>query len=191
MWQSSSSGSLYPLLSLPRGHFPVKSPALSVHLSPGTIHFWMLDKRHSWTLEGVPLPATIPVGLGRNVTLFSGRWFFIIILGPVFVLPLSSLFSYWLKRCTTWELQVLSFIWGKVRTAAWETTPQRALRDCSERQGGRSRYKMLGKRSSAQSNAYFTKGFLLLMRSWCHHEGISCFLVMRTFKDRDHEISSW
>ena len=25
------------------------------------------------------------------------------------------------------------------------------------------------------SSAYFTKGFLLVMRSWCHHEGISAF----------------
>ena len=31
----------------------------------------------------------------------------------------------------------LSFIWGKTRTAAWETAPQIALRDCSKEVGGK------------------------------------------------------
>ena len=33
------------------------------------------------------------------------------------------------KWCTIWELW-LSFIWGKMRTEAWEAASQRALRDC-------------------------------------------------------------
>ena len=33
-----------PSCSLPRHHFPIKSLALSAHVSPWTIHFWVLDK---------------------------------------------------------------------------------------------------------------------------------------------------
>ena len=33
------------------------------------------------------------------------------------------------KKCTTWECK-LSFIWGKIRTAAWKREPQTALRNC-------------------------------------------------------------
>ena len=32
------------------------------------------------------------------------------------------------------------FLWGKMRTVAWETAPQRALRNCSEQVGGKSGY---------------------------------------------------
>ena len=39
------------------------------------------------------------------------------------------------------DVRVVSFIWGKIRTAARETAPQRALRNCSrEVVGGRSTY---------------------------------------------------
>ena len=34
----------------------------------------------------------------------------------------------------------LSFIWGKMRTAAREISPQIVLRNCSEKVGGRSVY---------------------------------------------------
>ena len=34
----------------------------------------------------------------------------------------------------------LSSIWGKVRTAAWETAPQRAWRSCSKEAGGKASY---------------------------------------------------
>ena len=33
-----------PYCYLPRHHFPIKSLALSAHVSPRTIHFWVLDK---------------------------------------------------------------------------------------------------------------------------------------------------
>ena len=62
---------------------------------------------------------------------------------------------------------------GKMRTAAWETAPQMTLRDCSKEAVGEGQYiRFLRKRSSKQSSAYFTKGFLLVTRSWCHQEGI-------------------
>ena len=34
----------------------------------------------------------------------------------------------------------LSFIWGKMRTVAWKTAPQIALRDCSKDIVGESQY---------------------------------------------------
>ena len=42
------------------------------------------------------------------------------------------------KRCT--ESCVLSFIWGKMKTAAQETAPQIALRNCSEELVGEGQY---------------------------------------------------
>ena len=39
----------------------------------------------------------------------------------------------------------LSFVWGQIRTAAWEASPQIALRDRSKGAVGRSIYKILVK----------------------------------------------
>ena len=39
------------------------------------------------------------------------------------------------KRDAQLESCELSFIWGKMRTAAWETAPQIALKDFSEEAG--------------------------------------------------------
>jgi len=54
----------------------------------------------------------------------------------------------------------LSFIGGKMRTLGWKTASQKALR-----WWGRSIYMILVKGSSMQSSTYFTKGFLLVIRS--------------------------
>ena len=40
-----------------------------------------------------------------------------------------------------YETCKLSFIRGKMRTAAWETAPQIALRDCSEGAAGKNQYR--------------------------------------------------
>ena len=94
-------------------------------------------------------------------------------------LPLSSLdrlahlWALSTKKEAQCESYELSFIWGKMRTAAQETAPQKALRDCSKETAGEGQYRRFWLReSSMQSSAYFIKGFLLVMRSWCHHEGI-------------------
>ena len=47
-----------PCCSWPGHSFPVKSLALSVHVSPQIIHFLGLDKSPFQVPEGVPLPAT-------------------------------------------------------------------------------------------------------------------------------------
>ena len=44
--------------SPPECPFPIKSLALSVHVSPQIIHFLVLDKSPFHVLKGVPLPAT-------------------------------------------------------------------------------------------------------------------------------------
>ena len=78
----------------------------------------------------------------------------------------------WLKRCTTCEIPI-KFLGGKIRTAAWETAPQIALRDYSKEAVGEGQYvRFWWRESSVQSNAYFTRDFLLLRRIWCHQEGV-------------------
>ena len=44
MWQSRSSGFPYPTALCPGTPFPIKSLAFLAHVSPQTIHFWVLDK---------------------------------------------------------------------------------------------------------------------------------------------------
>ena len=81
-----------------------------------------------------------------------------------------------LKKDAQLESCELSFIWGKIRTAAWEAASQIALRDCSKAAVGEGhcvRFRWSG--SSIPLGTHFIKGFLLVMRIWCHHEGISCF----------------
>ena len=63
-----------------------------------------------------------------------------------------------------------------MKTAAWETAPQIALRDCSKEaveEGQNIRFWWRG--SLVHSIAYLTKDFMLVTRSWCHHKGIHCF----------------
>ena len=49
-----------PYCSLPGCPFPIKSLALSAHVSPHTIHFQVLDKSPDHG-KGVPLPVTYPI----------------------------------------------------------------------------------------------------------------------------------
>ena len=66
----------------------------------------------------------------------------------------------------------LSFIWGKMRTIAWETAFQIALRNCSKEVGGRSVYLWFWWRGSSCSQAHiFCRRFLLVTRNRCHHGG--------------------
>ena len=79
------------------------------------------------------------------------------------------------KRCTTWELQA-KFYLGQNE----DCSPGGSISDSSERllqsgNGGRSIYKVLVKGSSVPWSTHFTKGFLLVMRIWCHHKGVLCF----------------
>ena len=48
--------------------------------------------------------------------------------------------SCWLKKKEQRQSWELSVIWGKMKTTAWETTPQVALRNCSKEVGGEGQY---------------------------------------------------
>ena len=77
------------------------------------------------------------------------------------------------KKDAQCESCELSFIWGKMKTAAQETAPQIALRDGSREIVAQGQYIWLCWRGiSVQSSTYLTEGFLLIRRSCCHHERI-------------------
>ena len=78
-----------------------------------------------------------------------------------------------LKKDVQVESCELSFIWGKMRTAALEAASQIALRDCSKAEVGVSQYiRFWWSGGSIPWSTQFTTGFLLVMRVWCHQEGI-------------------
>ena len=54
---------------------------------------------------------------------------------------IKSQMSPWTKKDVQLESCKLSFIWGKMRTAAREAAPQIALRDCSKEVVGESQYR--------------------------------------------------
>ena len=74
-------------------------------------------------------------------------------------LPAEPVLTKKVAQCERWEL---CFIWGKMSSSVQETAPQIALRDCSKEAVREGQYiKFWWRRSSMQSSAYFTKGFLL------------------------------
>ena len=81
-------------------------------------------------------------------------------------------------ECYNW-----SFIWGKMRNAAWETAPQIALRNCSKEAGGKvSIYETLVKGEYMQSGTYFSCRFPLgLGSSSTHKEQSSLWRIVVFF----------
>ena len=73
-----------------------------------------------------------------------------------------------IKKDVQLENCELSFIWGKMRTAAREAASQISLRDCSKAAVGERQYKVLVKGKfntiSTEPQKGFTKGFLLVRR---------------------------
>ena len=80
--------------------------------------------------------------------------------------PLSTKKDVQLKSCE------LSFIWGKMRTAAREVASQIALRDCSKQAVGKVNIKGFGEGGVNTMKHSFYKRVLSVMRIWPHHEGI-------------------
>ena len=77
------------------------------------------------------------------------------------------------------ELQ--SFIWGKMRTAAWETVPQIAVRNFSKEAEGKGQYicdldggRHTIKHIFLQVSAHLLNLFPVTSNSR-HHEGLQCF----------------
>ena len=84
---------------------------------------------------------------------------------PQMILALLLVRLSTLKKSAHHESCQLSFPWGKMRTAAWETTPQTALRNGSKETGGKdSIYVILVKGKYLQSSTGFSRKFLLF--SW-------------------------
>lgn len=82
-------------------------------------------------------------------------------------------------------LVVVKFYLGQNRRAAWETAPERALRDCSQRQVGRSIHPGEGRVHAIKHmflkdvSAGLVK-LLLVTRNSRHHEGFCCFRYEET-----------
>ena len=79
----------------------------------------------------------------------------------------------WLKKPAQRQSCDFSFIWEQIEDCnPGDSTSESSEQLLQRGSGGRSTYKILVKGSSMQSVTYFTRGFLLVTRSWCHHEGI-------------------
>ena len=75
------------------------------------------------------------------------------------------------KKCTTWELWV-KFYWGQNE----DGSPGGSISYSSERllqsgSGESQHIRFWWRGSSIPLSPHFTKGFLLVRKSWCHHEG--------------------
>ena len=105
----------------------------------------------------------------------------------------------WLLKNAQPESSELSFVWGKMRTAAQETAPQIALRNSSKETVGKvSMYEILVKGKYVQLSTYFPKRFLLVSWSFFYSrwtvvtmKDFSACLDMRIYKNWAHKIFSW
>ena len=90
----------------------------------------------------------------------------------------------------------LSFIWGKMRCAAWETAPERALRDSTQEAGGGGQY-ILVKGQCMQSSTCFWRTFLRVLWSFCSSPEtvvtMKDFIALDTRRHKNwaHKISPW
>ena len=75
----------------------------------------------------------------------------------------------------------LSFIWGKMRTIAWETAFQIALRNCSKEVGGRSVYMWFWERGSTCNQAHIFAAM----------KECGAFLDMKRCKNWAYKSISW
>ena len=93
----------------------------------------------------------------------------------------------------------LSLIWDKVRTAAWETAPQTALRNYSQEAGRKvSIYGILVTGEYMKPATYSSRRFRLVSRSCCWSRGtvismkdFSNYLDMERYKNWECKIGSW
>ena len=71
-----------------------------------------------------------------------------------------------------------------MRTAALNSAPQVALRDCSKEAGEKVSIEVIFvKGEYMQSSRFFCRMFLLVTKSSHHHEGLQCFLDMMRYKN--------
>ena len=84
------------------------------------------------------------------------------------------------------NLRVSSFILGKMRTAAWESAPRIALRNCTKEVVGKVNICDFGEGGVQTIKHLSYKRFSASHEELMSHKGISAFLYMRRGKDRDH-----
>ena len=92
----------------------------------------------------------------------------------------------------------LSFIWGKIKSADWETAPQIALRNCSKEAGGWSVYMRFWWRGDTCSQAHIFPGFCYSCEAFASHEKqmspwriLVLFYIRRDLRIGLIKISSW
>ena len=95
-----------------------------------------------------------------------------------------------LKKDVQHESFELSFIWGKMRTAAWEIAPQIALRNCAKEVVGKVSICDFGEGGVQTIKHLSYKRFSASHEELMSHKGISAFLYIRRCKDWGHGISS-
>ena len=80
------------------------------------------------------------------------------------------------KRYTTWQLWVKFYLGQNEDCSPGGSTPDSSERLRQGGSRGRSVCKVLLKGGSSMPlSAHFTEDFLLVLRIWCHHEGIQGF----------------
>ena len=110
--------------------------------------------------------------------------FWEVLLSTEYLCPVTS--YCWLKKNVQCESCELGFTWGKMKTAAWETTPQIALKNCSKEVGGERQY------SFSRSFLLVSWNFLLVTRKRViTMKDFSAFLDMKRYKNWAHKIGSW
>ena len=103
----------------------------------------------------------------------------------------------WLKKkCTTFESYKLSFLWGKMRTAAWQRAFQMALKSCSKEARGRSVYKWFW--NVCSQACIFSKRLMLFLWSFASQRNshltvtdFRVFLAMEKYKNWAHKTRLW
>ena len=75
------------------------------------------------------------------------------------------------KRRTTWELWIKFYLGKNEDFSLGDSISDNSERLLQSSNGGKSIYKVLVKGELNTTN--YSKGFLLVMRIWCHHEGIA------------------
>ena len=123
----------------------------------------------------------------RIILSFSLQWHWM----KLFLVPMLTLKNAQPKCCN------LSFIWGKVRTAAQNTAPQIALRNCSKEAGWIGHH-VCDFGEGGVKRVCFSRRFLLV--SWScllvietvvTMKDFSAFLDMRRYRNWAHKISFW
>ena len=77
-----------------------------------------------------------------------------------------------LKICITWELRIKFYLGQNGACSLGDSISDISERLLQSDKGEEQYIRLWWRGSSVLLNTHFTKGFLLVMKIWCHHEGI-------------------